>query len=59
MKTFKILRNIGRTRLLVAYHDGFKLHLDGSPFFDIRIVRGQRALTKFLRLLQSQGYVEA
>jgi hypothetical protein len=59
MKTFKILHNIGRCRLVVSYHDGEKLHLDGSPFFDVRIVRGQRALTKFLRLLKSQGYVEA
>jgi hypothetical protein len=59
MKTFKILHNIGRCRLLVSFHDGETFHRDGSPFFDVRIVRGQRALNKFLRLLQSQGYVQS
>lgn len=58
MKTFYIMYNVGRSRYVVNFHNGHKAHNDGSPFFDIEILKSKKALTKFVDDLLSVGYVK-
>lgn len=56
MKTFYIMHNVGRSRHVVNFHDGYKSHNDGSPFFDIAIFKSRKALSEFTNNLLSIGY---
>lgn len=47
---------VGRSRYVVSYHDGQKVHKDGSKFFDIAICKSRRQLDLFLMKLKDQGY---
>jgi len=40
--------NIGRSRYVVNYHDGEKMHKDGSPFYDIKIFRNRKKARAFM-----------
>ena len=53
---YRIQTNVGKARYVVSFHDGVKTHKDGSPFFDMRIFSAKRAMQKFVRDLESQGY---
>lgn len=58
MKTFHIIYNVGRSRYVVNLHDGNKQHNDGSPFFDIEILKSKKALTEFTKKLLTIGYIK-
>jgi hypothetical protein len=58
MKTFYIMHNVGRSRYVVNFHDGRKSHQDGSPFFDIEILKSKKALTEFVNGLLYVGYIK-
>lgn len=56
MKYFNIIRNVGKSKYVVNYHDGVKQHKDGSEFFDIAIFNSKRKLDIFTEELKMQGY---
>jgi hypothetical protein len=56
MKTYRDNPQIGKARHSVSFHDGAKLHQDGSPFFDIQIFSRRRDKEAFIRSLKGQGY---
>ena len=47
-----------RAQHVVSFHDGVKVHKDGSPFFDIRIFSNRIKKEKFIKKLLQFGYVE-
>ena len=57
MKQFHIHSNIGKAKYLVNYHDGIKLHKDGSLFFDIEIFKNKKDLNNFTKSLINEGYI--
>jgi len=56
MKTYRLQYNIGRAKYVVTFHDGNKVHPDGSPFFDICIFKNKIALGDFLKAIKANGY---
>lgn len=58
MKTFYVQHNIGKAKHVINFHDGVKQHPDGSPFFDIRILKNKKALKATVDGLLADGYVE-
>lgn len=58
MKRFKIRYDVGAVKYSVSFHDGEKKHRDGSDFFDLKIVKNKKELSKFVSNLKSQGYTE-
>jgi hypothetical protein len=58
MKSFKTQSGIGKARHVVSFHDGRKRHRDGSPFFDIRILKNKPQVADFVHVLKKQGYCE-
>jgi hypothetical protein len=55
---FYIQTNIGASRYVVNYYNGVKKHSDGSPFFDIAILKSKDKLNKFVNTLIANGYKE-
>lgn len=55
-KTFNVKSGIGKARHVVSFHDGVKTHKDGSPFFDVRVLRNKREVAKFVKDLSSKGF---
>ena len=58
MKTYRYTHATGKARHCISYHDGVSTHKDGSPFFGLEICGNLRALKRFLRKLQGEGYAE-
>ena len=58
MKTFYIQHNVGNCKYVVNFHDGIKLHKDGSPFFDITIFNNKTRLDNFTKTLLKTGFKE-
>ena len=59
MKQYYIQYDVGRRgNILVNYHNGHTYHADGSPFFDVCILRNRQALRRFINSLTAAGYVE-
>lgn len=58
MKTFYTMDNVGTTKYVVNYHDGVKIHRDGSQFFDIRLFKNKKKRDSFIDGLRKQGYHE-
>lgn len=58
MKIFNLKFNVGSAKYLVSYHNGEKLHRDGSKFFDIAIFKNKKKLNDFIKELKDIGYVE-
>ena len=56
VKQFNEMRNVGKCRYVVNYHDGVKLHKDGSPFYDLSIFSNRRDNDKFVKSLLRDGY---
>lgn len=50
--------NVGKAKYVVNFHDGVKTHKDGSPFFDIRVFKNQRAKNQFVAKLAKDGYAK-
>lgn len=55
-KTYRYTQNVGKARHVVSFHDGAKLHRDGSPFFDLRVFGRKRDAELFMRDLRRGGY---
>lgn len=55
-KNFNLMSGIGRAKYVINYHDGVKIHKDGSPFYDISIHSNKRKANKFCSELKSDGY---
>lgn len=55
-KQYDEMQNVGTCRYVVNYHDGEKLHRDGSLFFDIAIFSNKRKKDRFVRGLAADGY---
>ena len=56
MKTYYVMSNIGRSRYVVNYHDGEKVHKDGSRFFDVSTYSNKRDCDRFVAWLKKEGY---
>ena len=56
-KKYKTMQNVGKVKYLVSFHDGEKTHKDGSEFFDIRTFTNKISFNKFVKELQTNGYV--
>ena len=52
------MRNVGRAKYVVNYHDGIKKHKDGSEFFDIAIFKNKSRLKKFCYQLTIRGFAQ-
>lgn len=48
--------NVGKAKYTVNYHDGVKLHKDGSKFFDIAIFKNKIKKSDFITDLLRKGY---
>jgi len=57
-KQYYTLQGVGRTKYCVSFHDGKKAHKDGSPFFDLRILKNKGVLSAFIKTLKKDGYKE-
>jgi hypothetical protein len=57
MKKYSIMFSVGRAKYVVNYHDGVKTHRDGSPFYDINILKNKKDLESFVSMLISEGYI--
>jgi len=57
MKTIKLQHNIGNAKYVVSFHNGIKLHKDGSEFYDIKIFKNKKKTLKFISDLKKEGYV--
>ena len=55
-KVFKEYFNVGSARYCISYHDGKKMHADGSKMFDIRLFNNGKSRDKFIRDLVKDGY---
>lgn len=56
MKLYKERNNIGSAKYVVSFHDGIKLHTDGSKFYDIRIFKNKIKKNTFIKELVKDGY---
>ncbi len=57
VKTFNQQFNIGKSKYVVNYYDGIKVHKDGGPFSDIAIFKNKKKLQSFIDTLEKDGYV--
>ena len=57
-KEYYTMQNVGKCKYVVNYHDGVKLHKDGSKFFDINIFSNKKYLKKFINDLKKNNYKE-
>jgi len=58
MKLFTVMYGVGKIKYLVSFHDGIKVHRDGSPFYDVKIVKNKKDLKLFTNKLLTDGYKE-
>lgn len=56
VKTFNEMQDVGKAKYVVNYHDGVKVHRDGSPFFDIAIFSSRAKKDQFVRKLEGLGF---
>lgn len=58
MKNFNIMCNVGKAKYIVNFHDGIKVHQDGSSFYDMKIIKNKKDLKLFTNKLLANGYKE-
>ena len=58
MKIFTVVHDTVRRRYYISFHDGVQVHKDGSPFYDLRIVKNKKDLKLFTNKLLTNGYKE-
>jgi hypothetical protein len=58
-KQYRYYPQVGTSKHCVFYFDGIKKHQDGSPFFDLVILKNLKNLKKFIKLLAADGYIES
>tara|TARA_R100001460_G_scaffold88591_2_gene130108 strand:+ start:29 stop:190 length:162 start_codon:yes stop_codon:yes gene_type:complete len=52
------MRNVGKCRYIVNYHDGIKKYKDGSDFFDLAIQTNKINHNNFIKRLVAKGFKE-
>jgi hypothetical protein len=57
-KRFNIQHRIGKAKHVVNFHNGAKIHGDGSPFYDMRIFKNKKEMNKFIKDLLKKGYTK-
>lgn len=57
-KQYNLMRNIGKAKFVVNFHDGVKTHKDGSDFFDIAIFKNKKKKDDFIKDLKKAGYIQ-
>ena len=58
MKKYNTMRNVGKCRYVVNYHDGIKKYKDGSDFFDLAIQTNKINHNNFIKRLVAKGFKE-
>lgn len=58
IRRYCVQNNIRRAKYVVSYHDGVKCHNDGSPFYDVSILRNKIDLKKCVQKLNEHGFKE-
>lgn len=56
VKLYNTSFGIGTAKYVVNFHDGIKIHRDGSRFYDIRIFSNKKAFNRFILELKKDGY---
>lgn len=57
MKIYRFT-TLRRGQHTVSFHDGVKIHKDGSPFFDMAVFRNAKKADDFIKELKAEGYCE-
>ena len=58
MKLYYVQYGIGSSKYCVSYHNGIKVHKDGSPFYDTAIFKSKTIMNVFITRLKKEGYTE-
>lgn len=56
MKVYRTMLNVGMAKYVIYYHDGVKMHADGSQFFDIDILKTNKEFIERIEQLEREGY---
>jgi len=46
---YYIQTNIGKSKYVVSYYDGVKVHNDGSELWDIAIFKSKKKMNEFIK----------
>ena len=57
-KRYYVQYNIGNSKYVLNYHDGFRKHPDGSDLTLIEIFKNKAKLRDRIKILQKEGYKE-
>lgn len=57
-KHYNIKKNVGKVKYLISFHNGKKMHKDGSQFFDIRCFSNKKQANAFEKDLIQKGYIQ-
>ena len=57
-KKYYVQYNIGNSKYVLNYHDGFRKHPDGSDSMLIEIFKNKIKLRDKIKALQKEGYKE-
>ena len=57
-KEYYIQENIGRSKYVVNFFDGSKIHKDGSNFYDMKVFANREKMNRFIGDLERDGYEE-
>jgi len=41
------MEHVGDVKYIVSWHDGVKVHSDGSPFYDIQTFKNKKKMQRF------------
>jgi len=55
-KVYHFHFNVGKAKYIIDFHDGTKVHNDGSAFYDISIFSNKKKMDKFEKELIAKGY---
>ena len=50
------MQDVGSAKYVVSFHNGIKVHKDGSKFFDVKIVKNKKDLKLVTNNLLANGY---
>lgn len=56
MKNYYIQYRIGKSKYVVNFHNGVKLHKDNSLFYDIKVFKNKQKMNNFINKLHQEGY---
>lgn len=50
--------NVGKAKYVINFSDGKKKCVDGSPFFDVKLLKSKKDVSEFVKKLKAEGYKE-